>query len=235
MIRAKTYRDASAAIDDRVGDLLAQMTLDEKIAQLGSCWVFQLLTHMKFDPQKAAALMGSGIGQITRLAGASSLGPNDAAHLANQIQKYLVESTALGIPALIHEECCSGYMARNATCFPQTIGVACTWEPELAQAMADVVRQQMRAAGAHQGLSPLLDVTRDPRWGRTEETYGEDPYLVAAMGVEFVRGLQGSDLAKGVLATGKHFVGYGASEGGMNWAPPHINQRELRRGLSLPV
>ena len=100
--------------------------------------------------------------------------------------------------------------------------------------MADVVRQQMRAAGAHQGLSPLLDVTRDPRWGRTEETYGEDPYLVAAMGVEFVRGLQGSDMTQGVLATGKHFVGYGASEGGMNWAPPHINQRELDEVYLVP-
>ncbi|MFN8465427.1 MAG: glycoside hydrolase family 3 N-terminal domain-containing protein [Caldilineaceae bacterium] len=234
MIRAKNFRDASASIDDRVSNLLEEMTLDEKIAQLGSCWVFQLLTHMKFDPLKAAPLMGSGIGQVTRLAGASSLGPNDAARLANQIQKYLVESTTLGIPALIHEECCSGYMARNATCFPQTIGVACTWEPELAQAMAAVVRQQMRAAGAHQGLSPLLDVTRDPRWGRTEETYGEDPYLVASMGVEFVRGLHGRDLTKGVMATGKHFVGYGASEGGLNWAPPHINARELHEVYLFP-
>ena len=234
MIRANTYLDASASIDDRVGDLLGQMSLDEKIAQLGSCWVFELLTRMKFDQAKAAALMGNGIGQITRLAGASNLGPNDAAHLADQIQKFVVESTRLGIPALIHEECCSGYMARNATCFPQTIGMACTWEPQLVHAMADVVRQQMRAAGAHQGLSPLLDVTRDPRWGRTEETYGEDPYLVAAMGVEFVRGLQGSDMTQGVLATGKHFVGYGASEGGMNWAPPHINPRELDEVYLVP-
>jgi beta-glucosidase len=210
------------------------MTLDEKIAQLGSCWVFELLTHMKFDAVKAKTLMNHGIGQITRLAGASSLGPNDAARLANQIQKYVTESTRLRIPALIHEECCSGYMARNATCFPQTIGVACTWEPQLAHAMADVVRQQMRAAGAHQGLSPLLDVTRDPRWGRTEETYGEDPYLVARMGVEFVRGLQGTDWTQSVLATGKHFVGYGASEGGMNWAPPHINPRELQEVYLFP-
>jgi beta-glucosidase len=234
VIHAHTYLDASAAIEDRVTDLLRQMTVDEKIAQLGSCWVFELLSHMKFDQAKAADLMSNGIGQITRLAGASSLTPAGAARLANQIQKYLLESTRLQIPALIHEECCSGYMARNATCFPQTIGVACTWEPELAQAMADVVRQQMRAAGAHQGLSPLLDVTRDPRWGRTEETYGEDPYLVAAMGVAFVRGLQGSDWHQSVLATGKHFVGYGASEGGMNWAPPHINPRELDEVYLLP-
>ena len=178
--------------------------------------------------------MGSGIGQITRLAGASSLGPNDAAHLANQIQKYVVESTRLKVPASIHEECCSGYMARNATCFPQTIGVACTWEPQLARRWPTWCGSKCELPGAHQGLSPLLDVTRDPRSGRTEETYGEDPYLVAAMGVEFVRGLQGRDLTKGVLATGKHFVGYGASEGGMNWAPPHINQRELDEVYLFP-
>jgi beta-glucosidase len=196
--------------------------------------VFELLSHMQFDAHKASALLHNGIGQITRLAGASSLGPRDAAALANQIQTYLLQSTRLAIPALIHEECCSGYMARNATCFPQTIGVACTFDPSLAEAMAGVVQQQMRAAGAHQGLSPLLDVTRDPRWGRTEETYGEDPYLVAAMGVAFVRGLQGADLRQGVVATGKHFVGYGASEGGMNWAPPHLNPRELQEVYLFP-
>ena len=234
MIHARTYLDASASLEARVSDLLSEMTLDEKIAQLGSCWVFELLSHMHFDAAKAGKLLSNGIGQITRLAGASSLGPAEAAALANQIQKHLLDNTRLGIPALIHEECCSGYMARNATCFPQTIGVACTWEPALAQAMADVVRQQMRAAGAHQGLSPLLDVTRDPRWGRTEETYGEDPYLVARMGVEFVRGLQGNQWHDGVLATGKHFVGYGASEGGMNWAPPHINDRELDEVYLFP-
>lgn len=234
MIHATPALDPSAAIEDRVNYLLQQMSVDEKIAQLGSCWVFELLTHRQFDLTKAKKLMGNGIGQITRLAGASSLTPSEAARLANQIQKYVTEQSRLGIPALIHEECCSGYMARNATCFPQSIGVACTWEPELAHAMADVVRQQMRAAGAHQGLSPLLDVTRDPRWGRTEETYGEDPYLVARMGVEFVRGLQGDDLRHSVLATGKHFVGYGASEGGMNWAPPHINSRELDEVYLFP-
>lgn len=234
MIHDKIYLDPAAPLEERVGDLLRQMTLAEKVAQLGSCWVFELLTHMQFDAAKAHKLLRNGLGQVTRLAGASSLGPTEAAALANQIQKHLVENTRLRIPALIHEECCSGYMARNATCFPQTIGVACTWEPQLAAAMADVVRQQMRAAGAHQGLSPLLDVTRDPRWGRTEETYGEDPYLVARMGVEFVRGLQGHDWREGVLATGKHFVGYGASEGGMNWAPPHINARELDEVYLFP-
>ncbi len=228
------FRDASQPIEVRVKDLLAQMTLAEKVAQLGSAWVFQLLSDMKFDADKATKLMAEGIGQITRVAGASSLKPKEGAKVANQIQKYLVENTRLGIPALVHEECCSGYMARNATCFPQIIGVASTWEPELAEAMATVVRQQMRAAGAQQGLSPVIDITRDPRWGRVEETFGEDPYLVSQMGVSFVNGLQGDDFHTGILATAKHFVGYGLPDGGMNWAPSHIPPRELREVFMLP-
>jgi beta-glucosidase len=228
------YRDPAQPIDGRITDLLSRMTLEEKAAQLGSAWVYQLLTNRQFDPTKAAELMHLGIGQITRVGGASSLAPAEAAAVANSIQRYLVEETRLGIPAMVHEECCSGYMTRDATCFPQIIGVASTWEPELVEAMAAVVRTQMRAAGAHQGLSPVLDVTRDPRWGRVEETFGEDPYLVSKMGVHFVRGLQGQNWQEGVVATAKHFVGYGMSEGGMNWAPVHIAPRELREVFLLP-
>ncbi len=147
--------------------------------------------------------------------------------LANAIQHHLVAETRLGIPAIVHEEICSGLMSRDSTIFPQAIGLASTWQPELAAALADAVRIQMRAMGAHQGLSPVLDICRDPRWGRTEETFGEDPYLVARMGVSFVSGLQGDDLSEGVVATAKHFVGYGASEGGLNWAPSHLGAREL--------
>jgi beta-glucosidase len=129
--------------------------------------------------------MVQGIGQITRIGGASSLAPADSARLANTIQRFLVEETRLGIPAIVHEETCSGYMARGATCFPQIIGVASTWDPDLVEAMGGVIRTQMRAVGAHQALAPVLDVTRDPRWGRTEETFGEDPYLVGRMGWAF--------------------------------------------------
>jgi beta-glucosidase len=228
------YKDAHCPVEERVDDLLARMTLAEKLAQLGSAWVFELLTEMQFDLAKADRLMQDGIGQITRVGGASSLTPAGGATLANSIQRYLVKNTRLGIPAIVHEECISGYMARNATCFPQIIGLASTWQPELAQAMAAVVRTQMRAAGAHQGLSPVIDVTRDPRWGRVEETFGEDPYLVSQMGVNFVRGLQGDSWQEGVLATAKHFVGYGLSEGGMNWAPAHIPPRELREVFMRP-
>ena len=119
-------------------------------------------------------------------------------------------------------------MAREATVFPQAIGLASTWDPALARSLAEAIGGQMRAVGAHHGLAPVLDVCRDPRWGRTEETFGEDPYLVARMGVAFVQGLQGESLRDGVIATAKHFVGYGASDGGMNWAPAGIPPRELR-------
>jgi beta-glucosidase len=229
------YRDPARSIAERVRDLLGRMTLDEKIAQLGSAWIYELLDNgSTFSPAKARGLMQQGIGQITRIGGASSLRPADSARLANTIQTFLREETRLGIPAMVHEESCSGYMARAATCFPQIIGVASTWEPELVEAMGAVIRAQMQAVGAHQALAPVLDVTREPRWGRTEETFGEDPYLVAQMGSAYVRGLQGEDVARGVVATAKHFVAYGVSEGGMNWAPAHVPPRELREVFLMP-
>ena len=212
------YRDASRPRDERVEDLLGRMTLEEKAAQLGSAWVFQLADGTEVS-ESGAELLRDGLGQVTRISGASSLDAEGAARLANAIQSRLVEETRLGIPAIVHEEICSGLMAREAVVFPQAIGLASTWEPDLAEELADAIRVQMRAVGAHQGLSPVLDVCRDPRWGRTEETFGEDPYLVSRFGVAFTRGLQGSSLRTGVIATLKHFVGYGASDGGMNWAP----------------
>ncbi len=223
------YRDSTQPVEARVADLLARMTLDEKLAQLGSAWIYELA-----DPERASHLMRHGIGQITRIGGASNLKPAESAAAANAIQRFLFEQTRLGIPAMVHEECCAGYMARDATVFPQIIGLASTWQPELANAMAGVVRTQMRAVGAHQGLSPVLDVVRDPRWGRVEETFGEDAYLVASMGVAYVRGLQTEDWRQGVIATGKHFVGYGLTDGGFNWNPAHIPPRELREVFLRP-
>jgi beta-glucosidase len=230
----EVYHNSERSTEARIVNLLSLMTLQEKVAQLGSFWSFQVLKESvegatsMLDLQKAKTLMEHGIGQVTRIGGATNLTPAQGARFANEIQRYLTTETRLGIPAIIHEECCSGYMARNATCFPQIIGLASTWEPDLAEALAAVVRKQMRAGGAHQGLSPLLDIARDARWGRTEETFGEDPVLTATMGVSFVRGLQGDDWHEGIVATAKHFVGYGRSMGGLNWAPPHIPPRELR-------
>lgn len=228
------YKDPGRPVAERVQALLAEMTLEEKIGQLGSAWVFELLDDLTFSDAKAHRLMTHGIGQITRIGGASNLRPVDSARLANTIQRWLIENTRLGIPAMVHEECCSGYMALSATCFPQAIGVASTWNPELVEEMTAVIRQQMRAVGGHHALAPVLDVTRDPRWGRVEETFGEDPYLVAKIGSAYVKGLQGSDWHEGILATGKHFVGYGMGEGGMNWAPAHIAPRELMEVYIYP-
>jgi beta-glucosidase len=223
------YRNLVLPVELRVADLLARMTLDEKLAQLGSRWIHELS-----DPQQASRLLAHGIGQVTRIGGASNLKPADSAAAANAIQRFLAEQTRLGIPAMMHEECCAGYMARDATVFPQIIGLASTWQPALAAAMAEVVRTQMRAVGAHQGLSPVLDVVRDPRWGRVEETFGEDAHLTASMGVAYVRGLQTEDWRQGVIATGKHFVGYGLTDGGLNWNPAHIPARELREVFLHP-
>ena len=228
------YLDSTLPVGARVEDLLSRMTLDEKLAQLGSTWVFELLEQAAFSEERATALLGHGIGQITRVGGGTALEPAASAALANQIQKFLVEQTRLGIPAMIHEECCSGYTARGATCFPQIIGLASTWEPALVEQMTSVIRTQMRAAGAHQGLSPVLDVARDARWGRVEETFGEDPYLVSRMGVSYVQGLQGPDRKQGVVATGKHFMAHGLAEGGMNCAPVHLGSRELYEVFLTP-
>jgi beta-glucosidase len=228
------HMDATLPVEARVSALMSELTLDEKIAQLGSYWIYEILDGTTFSSVKAEKLLRNGIGHITRMGGASNVQPTESVVLANATQKFLIEHTRLGIPAVIHEECCSGYMARGATVFPQAIGVASMWEPELVEKMADVIRKQMRSVGAHHALSPVLDVTRDARWGRVEETFGEDPYLVARLGVAYIRGLQGERLADGVVATGKHFVGYGISEGGMNWAPPHIGWRELRDVYLFP-
>jgi beta-glucosidase len=233
-VYTKVYLDKDKPVSERVETLLSLMSLDEKIAQLGSLWIYEVLDKKEFSEKKADTLMKNGIGQITRLGGASNFSPSESARTANRIQKYLLEKTRLGIPAIIHEESCSGYMAKGATCFPQIIGVASTWETDLVEKMGKVIKEQMRAVGAHQALAPVLDIARDARWGRTEETFGEDPYLTSMMGLSYIRGIQDNSWKTGVMATAKHFVGYGVSEGGMNWAPPHIPYRELREIFLKP-
>lgn len=228
------YRDPSQPLDVRVEDLLARMTLDEKIAQLAGAWVTDLVEDRAFSPAHARDRLEHGIGHITRVAAATGFRPAESAALANEIQRWLRDESRLGIPTILHEEACAGYMARDATCFPQAIGQASTFDPDLIQAMARVITAQMRAVGAHHALAPVLDITRDPRWGRLEETYGEDPYLVGRLGVAYIRGLQGDDLADGVIATAKHFLGYGLSEGGLNWAPVHLMPRELLDQVAWP-
>jgi beta-glucosidase len=227
--------DAASSIEKRVADLLERMSLQEKLAQLGSLWSHELLDSDAYDDAKVRDRLRDGMGQITRIAGATNLGQREAAELANKLQKFLVEETRLGIPAIVHEECLHGLLARESVCFPQSINQASAWEPELTRAMADRLGRELRSAGAHQALAPIFDITRDPRWGRIKETYGEDPYLVAELGSAYTRGLQGSGhLTDHVLATAKHMVGHGLPEGGLNHAPSHIGPRELRDFFLFP-
>lgn len=214
--------------------LLDQMTLDEKLAQLGSQWMIELQTKGELDQAKISSKFKHGIGQVTRLAGASTLDPQSAAKAANQVQRFLVEETRLGIPAIIHEECCCGAMVLGGTMYPQILGLAATFQPQLAQDMTTAIRSQLLAIGARQALSPVLDIARDPRWGRVEETFGEDPTLASSFGIAYIQGLQGENLTEGVIATGKHFIGHSFSQGGLNCAPVHMGWREVREIYLAP-
>ncbi|MNO29445.1 Periplasmic beta-glucosidase precursor [compost metagenome] len=236
MIELELYKNSTLSAEQRAEDLLSRMTLVEKLGQLGSVIVNDLVDdNNKIVPAKLDNILKSGCGHISRSAWMlGEIEIEDATKLINQIQDYLKHSTRLGIPAILHEECLNGVQARHATVFPQSIGVASTWNEDTVLSMGDCLRKQLRAKGATQGLAPVLDVVRDPRWGRTEETYGEDPYLISSIGAAYVKGMQGNDLKDGVIATAKHFLGYGASEGGMNQAPTHITARELREVYGLP-
>jgi beta-glucosidase len=229
-----SYKDASRSIDERVADLISQMTLDEKIAQLGGVFPNNLIADGGLDVEKAAHVLREGIGHVSHVSAVSALPPGGLAVFVNEIQRHLVEETRLGIPAVVHGESCAGFTAVGATCFPQAIGLASTWQPTLIEEMTKAIRRQMRAVGVRHTLAPVLDIVRDARWGRCEETYGEDPYLAGRIGVAYVRGLQSDDLSEGVVCTGKHFLGYGATEGGMNWAPAHIGDREMREVYAAP-
>ena len=224
----------SKHLHQKVETLLDQMLLDEKIAQLGSYWFHDLESNGKLDMQKAAKILNYGIGQITRVGGASTLDPVSIAKTGNKLQEFLVNKTRLGIPAILHEESCSGAMILGGTTFPQMIGLASTFQPELAEKMTRVIRAQLLAIGARQALAPVLDIARDPRWGRTEETFGEDPTLASHFGMAYVRGMQGDDLSEGVLATGKHFIAHSLSEGGRNCNPVHVGWRELYEVYMAP-
>ncbi len=231
----RTYRDQALGVTERVDALIAEMTPAEKSTQLLGIWAIAVLDKQRnFAPAQASDILKHGVGQISRLGANALVPPPRVAALANEIQRYFIEETRLGIPVMIHEESCAGILMRGATTFPQSIGQAATWNPDLIEAMTTAIREQLRAIGSHHALAPVLDVVHDARWGRTEETFGEDPFLISTVGTAYVRGLQGDDLKYGIAATAKHFAGYAASEGGMNWAPAHIGARELREIYLTP-
>ena len=210
------------------------MTRAEKFAQLGAIWAFQLLVDDAVDDERVAALAPDGIGEITRLAGSTNLHPVEVARAYNDLQRYFVEDTRLGIPAVVHEECLHGLMAWDAPCFQQSIGAAATFDPSAVADVAATLHRRMMLTGARHALGPVVDIANDPRWGRLEETYGEDPYLAAVMGHAYIAALQGESLATGVVATAKHLIGHGLAEGGLNMAPAHLGTRQLRDEQLFP-
>ena len=236
------YQNPNAPIDTRVADLLARMTLEEKLAQLHALWLLldedgnHQIRGDRFTGESEAATLRAklrlGLGQITRPMGTAAVGPARGVRALNRLQKMMVEETRLGIPVLSHEECLSGLMARDATLFPSSLGYGATWNPGLIEKVGAAIGAELRSVGGHQGLAPVLDVARDARWGRTEETFGEDPYLVGEMALAYVKGLQGPD--RKVLATLKHYVGHSFSEGARNHAPVHLGWRELNDDFMLP-
>jgi beta-glucosidase len=221
------YKDASKPVQERVEDLLGRMTLKEKVAQL-YCTVTiggaETINNLKGE-------LKEGIGTVSYLN--SSLTGNNKKDIdtLKNLQKFFVEETRLGIPALVHNEGIAGAQIPGATTFPQSLNVASTWEPELAQKVGEVVKKQLMAYGIRAVHSPLFDLGRDPRWGRIGETYGEDPYLVAQMGKSFVKGVQGDNE---VMAAAKHFVGYGNAEGGRNGGEQQIAERKLLDTYCFP-
>jgi beta-glucosidase len=245
------YRDAGLTPEARVAALLSRMTLEEKAAQMMCVWQQKAETLVDasgtFDVGKARAAFahGNGIGQVGRPSDAGGSGhepekgrgPRAMAELTNAIQRFFVEESRLGIPVIFHEECLHGLAAVGSTSFPQPIGLAASFDPDLVERLYAMTAEEARVRGTHQALTPVVDVARDPRWGRVEETFGEDPYLVTRMGLAAVRGFQGDATfrdGKHVLATLKHFVAHGQPEGGQNCAPVNVSARELREVFLPP-
>ena len=232
------YKNPSLPVERRVADLLSRMTLEEKVAQLTCLWGNRPQVNPQtdfatdrgdFSPAKAAEVMKHGIGQIARQR--ERKGPREGATFANAVQKWLLENTRLGIPAILHDEILHGHMAQGSTSFPQPIALATTWDPEFITKVFTAGAIETRARGSHQVLGPNLDLARDPRWGRTEETYGEDPYLTSRMAVAIVKALQGPGPKideNHVMATAKHFAAHGQPESGTNIAPVNFSERTLR-------
>ena len=248
------YRNPRLPVAQRVADLLSRMTLEEKIAQTQTMWVsnqFKLLADDKgnFSPdQKTRELLKLGLGQMGGPSqGASDSekaappyfgkGPRATALFTNAVQKYVIENSRLGIPVTFHEEALHGLVAPGATSFPQAIALAGTWNVDLVREVFSVAALEGRKRGAHHVLSPVLDVARDPRWGRMEETYGEDPYLAARMGVAAIQGFQGDGPHidnRHVMATLKHFGAHGQPESGTNIGPANFSERLLREVFFYP-
>lgn len=232
------YRNPKLPIEQRVADLLKRMTLEEKVAQTRCLWRWGKVLRDdrgNFSRAKAQELLKNGMGQLGTIFPPPGLpSPAAEARFVNEVQTFLIEHTRLGIPVIFHGEALHGFMASEATCFPQAIALASTWDVDVIHQVFTAAAAEVRARGTVQVFAPILDVDRDPRWGRTEETYGEDPYLVSRIGAACIRGLQGVGPGvdqEHVVATAKHFAGYGWSRGGRNIAPSNHSERVYRQTI----
>jgi len=248
------YKDASLPVEKRVEDLLHRMTLDEKIMQMQCIWQSKVAVqdaHGAFSAEQARKLYPHGVGMLARPSDrrrgqGGDAGDNgdvvnrtarETADYVNAAQRWAMEQTRLGIPLFMHEESLHGYAARDATSFPQAIGIASSFDPELVENIFSVAAREMRARGANIALAPVVDVAREPRWGRIEETYGEDPYLCGEIGKAAVHGFAGRDkrLARDkVYVTLKHMTGHGQPENGTNTGPAEVSERTLREEFFPP-
>ena len=235
---AEPWRDPALPIPHRVEDLISRMTIREKLAQLYGVWVGldaagDVAPHQHdfaATPPDWRSLIEHGIGQLTRVFGTAPVDPVLGAQAIARSQRQIVASSRLGVPAMVHEECLTGLAAWRAPIYPSPLCWGASFDPGLVEQMGARIGTLMRRLGVHQGLAPVLDVARDLRWGRVEETIGEDPYLVGTIGSAYVRGLERA----GVVATLKHFVGYSASRAGRNLAPVSVGPREVADVLLPP-
>ncbi|HEY6803019.1 MAG TPA: glycoside hydrolase family 3 N-terminal domain-containing protein [Pyrinomonadaceae bacterium] len=235
------YKNPKLSVDARVADLIKRMTIEEKVAQLTCLWQQRPEMNAPGDlstdrgdlsPEKAQQVMKYGIGQIARQR--ERKGPREGAAFANSVQKWLVQNTRLGIPAMFHDEILHGHMAQGSTSFPQPISLANSWDLDLISKVFTVAALETRLRGSHQVLGPNLDLAREPRWGRTEETYGEDPYLTSRIAVAVIKAIQGQGPTvdnEHVIATAKHFAGHGQPEAGTNVGPASLSERTLREAF----
>lgn len=227
------YKDKNQKIEDRVEDLLSRMTLDEKAAQLCGDLPASFISEGEADLEALRSKFPNGHGRFTQYSLAGIADPMQIAKISNQVQKYFIEETRLGIPVALQTENLCGYPAAGGTLFPSMINLGSTWMPELAAEMSKIIGEESRAVGINSAMSPVIDVSRDPRWGRTYETFGEDSYLISQMGINYIKGMQ-SDKTDGVACIAKHFLGYSETQGGLNTAVTRVNDRELYEVFATP-
>ena len=231
------YKNPNLPVEKRVADLLSRMTLEEKVAQTLCIWKNEKVIDKsgKLDSEGAKSIFSNGLGEIARIN--QEIGPKEGAERSNAVQKIAIESSRLGIPVIFHDEGLHGLMAKGGTNYPQAIGLAGTWDPSLLHEIFAATADEARARGITHIFTPVLDLARDPRWGRTEETYGEDPYLVSRLGVACITGFQGDKSALDdhhVMATMKHFAVHGQPQGGLNQAPGNYSERVVRGEFLVP-